>query len=80
MTDAVDGSPVALGTARGRWLVTVTVLASAMAFLDATAVSVALPAIGREFHSSLSGLQWTVTGYTLTLAGIAGFIAYREAS
>jgi EmrB/QacA subfamily drug resistance transporter len=70
MTGALDGSPVALGTARGRWLVTVTVLASAMAFLDATAVSVALPAIGRQFGSSLSGLQWTVTGYTLTLAAL----------
>jgi EmrB/QacA subfamily drug resistance transporter len=67
---AGDGQPVALGTARGRWLVTVTVLASGMAFLDATAVSVALPAIGREFGSSLSGLQWTVNGYTLTLAAL----------
>ena len=70
MTGALDGSPVALGTARGRWLVTVTVLASGMAFLDATAVSVALPSIGRQFGSSLSGLQWTVTGYTLTLAAL----------
>src|SRR4051812_44468627 len=41
-----------------------------MAFLDATAVQVALPAIGRELDSSLSGLQWTVTGYTLTLAAL----------
>ena len=62
--------PVALGTARGRWLVTVTVLASGMAFLDATAVQVALPAIGRELDSSLAGLQWTVTGYTLALASL----------
>ncbi|TQN44326.1 EmrB/QacA subfamily drug resistance transporter [Blastococcus colisei] len=62
--------PVALGTAPGRWLVVVTVLASGMAFLDATAVQVALPAIGAEFDASLSGLQWTVTGYTLTLAAL----------
>jgi EmrB/QacA subfamily drug resistance transporter len=48
----------------------VTVLASGMAFLDATAVQVALPAIGRELDASLSGLQWTVTGYTLTLASL----------
>src|SRR5687768_2264521 len=41
-----------------------------MAFVDATAVQVALPAIGRELGSSLSGLQWTVTGYTLTLAAL----------
>src|SRR3954447_20673855 len=47
-----------------------TVLASGMAFLDSTAVTVALPAIGRDLGSGLSGLQWTVTGYTLTLAGL----------
>jgi EmrB/QacA subfamily drug resistance transporter len=63
-------APVALGTAPGRWVVVVTVLASGMAFLDATAVQVALPAIGRELDASLSGLQWTVTGYTLTLAAL----------
>jgi EmrB/QacA subfamily drug resistance transporter len=70
MTGGREGAPVALGTAPGRWLVTVTVLASGMAFLDATAVQVALPAIGRELDASLSGLQWTVTGYTLTLAAL----------
>jgi EmrB/QacA subfamily drug resistance transporter len=70
VSGASDAAPVALGTAGGRWLVTVTVLASGMAFLDATAVSVALPSIGREFDSSLSGLQWTVNGYTLTLAAL----------
>jgi MFS family permease len=57
--------PVALGTPQGRWLVAVTVLASGMAFVDATAVQVALPAIGRELDATLSGLQWTISGYTL---------------
>lgn len=62
--------PVALGTARGRWLLAATVLASGMAFLDSTAVTVALPAIGRDLGSSLSGLQWTLSGYTLALASL----------
>ena len=70
MTGDAAPAPLALGTAPGRWLVVVTVLASGMAFLDATAVQVALPTIGREFGSSLSGLQWTVTGYTLPLAAL----------
>jgi EmrB/QacA subfamily drug resistance transporter len=70
VTGSPGQAPVALGTAPGRWLLVVTVLASGMAFLDATAVQVALPAIGREFDASLSGLQWTVTGYTLTLAAL----------
>ncbi|WP_052090602.1 MFS transporter [Modestobacter caceresii] len=64
------GQPVALGTAPGRWVLLATVLASAMALLDATAVTVALPSISRDLGSSLSGLQWTVTGYTLALASL----------
>ncbi|MGY1754731.1 MFS transporter [Blastococcus sp. SYSU D01042] len=72
MTGAVDPAPssVALGTAPGRWLLTATVLASGMAFLDATAVQVALPTLGRELGASLSDLQWIINGYTLPLAAL----------
>ncbi|MFZ1063739.1 MAG: MFS transporter [Acidimicrobiales bacterium] len=38
--------------------------------LDVTIVNVALPSIGRDFHASLSGLQWTVDAYTLVLASL----------
>jgi EmrB/QacA subfamily drug resistance transporter len=31
-------------------------------------VNVALPRLGTNLHATVSGLQWTVTGYTLTLA------------
>ena len=61
---------ITLGTARGRWVLAATVLGSSMAFLDSTVVNVALPTIGRELHTSLAGLQWVVTAYTLTLAGL----------
>jgi EmrB/QacA subfamily drug resistance transporter len=50
-----------------------TVLGSAMASIDATVVGIALPAIGKNFHSSLASLQWVVIGYTLTLAGLLLF-------
>jgi EmrB/QacA subfamily drug resistance transporter len=56
------------GTARGRWVLAATVLGSGMAMLDATVVGIALPRIGRSFHSGLGTLQWVVTGYSLTLA------------
>jgi EmrB/QacA subfamily drug resistance transporter len=39
-----------------------------MALLDTTAVNVALPQIGRDFGVGIAGLQWTLTGYTLTLS------------
>lgn len=63
-------SGLALGTAPGRWVLMATVLASGMAFLDATAVQVALPTIGRDLGASLSDLQWIVNGYTLPLAAL----------
>ena len=38
--------------------------------LDLTIVNVALPAIGRDLGTSVSGLQWVVDGYNLALASL----------
>ena len=38
--------------------------------LDNTIVNVALPSIGRQLHTAVSGLQWTVDAYTLVLASL----------
>ncbi len=38
--------------------------------LDNTIVNVALPSIGRELHTTVSGLQWTVVAYTMVLASL----------
>ncbi|WP_433421301.1 DHA2 family efflux MFS transporter permease subunit [Microtetraspora malaysiensis] len=38
--------------------------------LDNTIVNVALPSIGRALHAPISGLQWTIDAYTLTLASL----------
>ena len=38
--------------------------------MDSTIVNVALPSIGRELHAGVSGLQWTIDGYTLVLASL----------
>jgi len=59
-----------LASAQGRWLVAAMVLASGMAFLDGSIVSLALPAIDRDLDAGLVGLQWTVNAYTLTLAAL----------
>lgn len=45
-----------------------TVLGSSMAFLDATVVNIALPAIGSDLDADLASLQWTINAYTLALA------------
>jgi EmrB/QacA subfamily drug resistance transporter len=38
--------------------------------LDSTIVNIALPAVGRDLHASVAGLQWTVDGYALVLASL----------
>jgi EmrB/QacA subfamily drug resistance transporter len=58
------------GTVAGRWVLVATVLGSGMAFLDGTVVNVALPAIGRDLDAGLSGLQWTLDAYLLTLGAL----------
>ena len=59
-----------LRSSSGRWVVVATVVGSALASIDATVVTIALPAIGADLGTSFAGLQWTVTGYTLTLAAL----------
>ncbi|HEY3873116.1 MAG TPA: MFS transporter [Actinocrinis sp.] len=61
---------VRYGRADGRWVLTATVLGSGMAFIDATVVNIALPHIGDEFRAGAAALQWTVNGYTLSLASL----------
>ncbi|HEX6247465.1 MAG TPA: MFS transporter [Nocardioidaceae bacterium] len=56
------------GEPAGRWVLAATVLGSSVAFLDATVVNIALPAIGSDLDAGVSGLTWTVNAYTLTLA------------
>jgi MFS family permease len=41
-----------------------------MASLDATVVSIALPAVENDLRAGFDGLQWTITGYTVTLAAL----------
>ena len=67
MTTA-DPPALSYSSAAGRWVVAVTVLGSGIAALDATVVNIALPTIGREFHTGVAALQWVMSGYTLTLA------------
>src|SRR5216683_3129369 len=54
----------------GRWVLLVTVLGSGLVALDATVVNVALPTIAQAFGAGLTGLQWIVNAYTLTLAAL----------
>jgi sugar phosphate permease len=65
---AADAPALTYSSAPGRWVLAITVLGSGIAALDATVVNIALPVIGRQFHTSIAALQWVMTGYILTLA------------
>ncbi|WEV27984.1 MFS transporter [Streptomyces sp. 71268] len=59
---------------RRRWLVlAICCLSLLIVSFDVTALNVALPSIQRDLGSSVSGLQWTVDGYTLVLASLLMF-------
>jgi EmrB/QacA subfamily drug resistance transporter len=66
-----DGAgTIAFDSGPGRWILTIAVLGSGIAFLDGTVVNVALPAIGEDLDASTSQLQWMLNGYLLTLASL----------
>jgi EmrB/QacA subfamily drug resistance transporter len=50
------------------WTLGAMCFALFMLMLDNTVVNVALPSIERDLGASLSGLEWTVNGYTLAFA------------
>ena len=63
--DLAESAPCAKGVRP--YLLAATILASAMAFIDGTIVTIALPAIQHDLQTSFATLQWVVNAYSLTL-------------
>src|SRR6266700_2972030 len=57
----------------------VVVIGMIMAILDATIVNVAIPTLGREFHTSIATIQWVMTGYLLALASVIPLTGWATA-
>jgi len=55
---------------RRRMVLAACVLASSMAFIDGSALTVALPRLRAAFETDLASVQWVLNGYVLTLASI----------
>ncbi len=55
---------------RKRIVLAACVLASAMAFIDGSALTVALPRLRAFFGADLSSVQWVLNGYVLALAAL----------
>jgi len=55
---------------QARWILTATILASSIAFIDGTVVNVALPALQRDLQATAIGVQWVVEAYALFLSAL----------
>src|SRR2546421_7251389 len=77
MTAAPDSAPISAFV----WRISgVVLLGTVMSILDTTIVNVALATLGRDLPSSISEIQWVVTGYMLALAAVipvSGWAARR---
>src|SRR6202140_3585284 len=56
--------------ARSRWTLAATILGSSMTFIDATVVTVALPALQADLHATITDVQWVIEAYAMFLGGL----------
>jgi EmrB/QacA subfamily drug resistance transporter len=61
---------VALKSTAGKWIMASTILASSMAFIDATALNVVLPALQQGLKATGADLFWILNAYLLMLASL----------
>ncbi len=61
---------VSLGSPAGKWIMVSAILASAMAFIDGTALNVVLPALQQSLDAKGADLFWILNAYLLMLASL----------
>jgi len=69
-----------MGVGASRWTLVAVCATTFMLLVDITIVNVALPSVQRQLHASLTGLQWVVDAYAVSLAALiltAGALADR---
>jgi EmrB/QacA subfamily drug resistance transporter len=62
--------PESAATSHRLMVLVVTILASSMAWIDGTAVNVALPRMQLSLHSTAADMQWVIEAYSLFLASL----------
>jgi MFS family permease len=61
---------VALSSSEGKWIMVSAILASAMAFIDGTALNVVLPSLQQGLGATGADLFWILNAYLLMLAAL----------
>jgi EmrB/QacA subfamily drug resistance transporter len=74
MPDTSDSTPGANSQATlqaiRKWVLAASILGTSMAFIDGTAVNVALPVLQTDLGATVADTQWVVEGYTLFLGAL----------
>jgi EmrB/QacA subfamily drug resistance transporter len=66
---AVTGAALCAAASRP-WVLAATIIASAMAFIDGSVVTIALPVLQADLDAGLVALQWVVNAYVLFLGAL----------
>ncbi len=68
----IRSEPAAAPCARAAepWILAATILGSSLAFIDGTAINVALPALQKDLNATVLDVQWVVESYALFLAAL----------
>lgn len=62
--------PITLKNTVGKWIMASAILASAMAFIDGTALNVVLPSLQKDLQATGTDLFWLLNSYLLMLAAL----------
>jgi len=63
-------NPQEISVTTGRWVLAATILASSMAFIDQTALNIALDALQSDLKASGAQILWTVNAYLIFLSAL----------
>src|SRR5215475_2289036 len=69
MTTA-SASEARINTNGGFWILLATIMASSMAFIDGSALNVALDALQKDLHATGGDLLWVINAYLLVVAAL----------
>ena len=70
MNTPSSSSDILLASATGKWILTATILASGMAFIDSTALNVVLPSLQNDLNAGGTDIFWILNAYLLMLAAL----------
>ena len=66
----MSATAVRSGAADRTWILAATILASSMAFIDSSVVTIALPAMQRSLGATIADMQWVSNAYMLFLGSL----------